>query len=143
MTQTNEGPDSNDDAEEGSGQMTDTGRREWDDIDGTYVFDGRRARQGYQLNDMCMSLNDPPNREEFRRDTDAYMARYGLSEDQSDAVRRRDWIKMLEQGGNIYFLGKLASLDGLNMQQLGALQSGVTTEEFIEMMRNGGRRLNG
>jgi protocatechuate 4,5-dioxygenase alpha chain len=119
------------------------GRRDWDGIEGTYVFDGRRSRQGYPLNDMCMSLNEPENREEFRRDSEAYMVRYGLSEEQMDAVRRRDWIAMLEHGGNIYFLGKLASLDGLNMQQLGALQSGVTTEEFVEMMRSGGRRRNG
>lgn len=120
-----------------------TSSRDWDDIEGTYVFDGRRARQGYPLNDMCMSLNEPANRDEFRRDSDAYMARYGLSEEQMDAVRRRDWIAMLELGGNIYFLAKLASLDGLTMQELGALQSGVTTEEFVQMMRSGGRRPRG
>jgi protocatechuate 4,5-dioxygenase alpha chain len=123
--------------------MINVEHRDYDDIEGTYVFDGRRARQGYPLNDMCMSLNDAANREEFRRGVDGYMDRFGLSEEQRDAVRRRDWIKMLELGGNIYFLGKIAILDGLNMQQLGALQSGVTHEEFVEMMRNGGRKPNG
>ena len=118
-------------------------RREYDDIEGTYVFDGRRARQGYPLNSMCMSLNDPANREQFRDDLENYMDRYDLTDDQKDAVRRRDWIKMLELGGNIYFLGKIASLDGMSMQQLGALQSGVTTEEFQQMMRDGGRKPNG
>lgn len=118
-------------------------RREYDDIEGTYVFDGRRARQGYPLNSMCMTLNDPANREEFRNDLENYMDRYDLSDDQKDAVRRRDWIKMLELGGNIYFLAKIAILDGMSMQQLGALQSGVTTEEFQQMMRDGGRKPNG
>ncbi len=118
-------------------------RREYDDIEGTYVFDGRRARQGYPLNSMCMSLNDPANREQFRDDLENYMDRYDLTDDQKDAVRRRDWIKMLELGGNIYFLGKIAILDGMSMQQLGALQSGVTTEEFQQMMRDGGRKPNG
>lgn len=123
--------------------MTDLQQRDYDGIEGTYVFDGRLARQGYALNTMCMSLNDPANREEFRADVEEYMDRYELSEDQRDAVRRRDWIKMLELGGNIYFLGKIAVLDGLNMQQLGALQSGVSTEEFQQMMRDGGRKPNG
>lgn len=123
--------------------MTGSGDREYDDIEGTYVFDGRRARQGYPLNTMCMSLNDPANREEFRSDVESYMARFDLSDEQKDAVRRRDWIKMLELGGNIYFLGKIAILDGMSMQQLGALQSGVTTEQFQQMMRDGGRKPNG
>lgn len=118
-------------------------RREYDDIEGTYVFDGRRARQGYPLNSMCMSLNDPANREQFRDDLENYMDRYDLTDDQKDAVRRRDWIKMLELGGNIYFLSKIANFDGMSMQQLGALQSGVTTEEFQQMMRDGGRKPNG
>lgn len=118
-------------------------QRDYDDIEGTYVFDGRLARTGYALNDMCMSLNDPANRQEFRQDLEGYMGRFGLSEEHRDAVRRRDWIRMLELGGNIYFLGKIASLDGLNMQQLGALQSGVTSDEFVAMMRNGGRKPNG
>jgi protocatechuate 4,5-dioxygenase alpha chain len=90
-----------------------------------------------------MSLNDPANREQFRDDLENYMDRYDLTDDQKDAVRRRDWIKMLELGGNIYFLGKIAILDGMSMQQLGALQSGVTTEEFQQMMRDGGRKPNG
>lgn len=123
--------------------MIDSGRREYDDIEGTYVFDGHRARQGYPLNTMCMSLNDPANREEFRSDVESYMDRFGLNDEQRDAVRRRDWIKMLELGGNIYFLVKIALLDGMSMQQLGALQSGVTTEEFLRMMRDGGRKPNG
>jgi protocatechuate 4,5-dioxygenase alpha chain len=117
--------------------------REYDDIPGTFVFDGRRSRQGYPLNSMCMSLNDPANREEFTRDLEGYMDRYGLSDEQKAAVRERDWLRMLELGGNIYFTFKIAIVDGLTMQHVGADMSGVTFEEFRKMMLEGGRKPNG
>lgn len=118
-------------------------QREYDDIPGTFVFDGRRSRQGYPLNSMCMSLNDPANREEFVRDVEGYMDRFGLSDEQKAAVRERDWLRMLELGGNIYFTFKIAILDGLTMQHVGASMSGVTFEEFQQMMLDGGRKPNG
>lgn len=118
-------------------------QREYDDIPGTFVFDGRRSRQGYPLNSMCMSLNDPANREEFMRDLEGYMDKFGLSDEQKAAVRERDWLRMLELGGNIYFTFKIAILDGLTMQHVGASMSGVTFEEFRQMMLDGGRKPNG
>lgn len=117
--------------------------RDYDSIPGTVVFDGRRARQGYPLNSMCMSLNDEGNREAFRADPEAYMQRYGLSEEQRQAVRDRDWLRMLELGGNIYFTLKIASLDGLTTQDVGAAMTGISPDEFREMMRNGGRNPRG
>ena len=113
--------------------------REYESIPGTVVFDGRRARQGYPLNSMCMSLNEEANREAFRADPETYMERYGLSEEQRQAVRERDWLRMLDLGGNIYFTLKIASLDRLTTQDVGAAMTGVTPDEFREMMRNGGR----
>jgi protocatechuate 4,5-dioxygenase alpha chain len=119
------------------------GAREYDDIPGTVVFDGRQARKGYPLNAMCMSLNEPANREAFRADPDAYMTRWGLSPEQQVAVRERDWLAMLQLGGNVYFTLKIASLDGLSTQDVGAAMTGVSADEFRQMMRDGGRRPGG
>lgn len=117
--------------------------RDYDDIPGTYVFDGRRAALGYPLNTMCMSLNEAVNREAFRADPEAYMQRYGLTEAQREAVRGRDWLAMLDLGGQIYFTAKLAVFDGLSMQDIGAAMSGVSVDEFRQMMTEGGRAPHG
>jgi protocatechuate 4,5-dioxygenase alpha chain len=117
--------------------------REYDDIPGTYVFDGRRSRQGYALNMFCMSLNRAENREQFRADPDGYLDRFALTGEQRTAVLERDWLGLLRLGGNIYYTFKLAAFDGLTMQDVGASMSGVTTEQFSQMMRAGGRSVEG
>jgi protocatechuate 4,5-dioxygenase alpha chain len=117
--------------------------RDYDDIPGTIVFDGRRARSGYRLNMFLMSLNQAANRDDFRADEDGYLRRFDLSDDQRTAVRARDWIRMLELGGNIYYTFKLAACDGMTFQQLSAAQTGVTEEEFMQMMLAGGRPVDG
>lgn len=99
-------------------------------IPGTPVFDGAAAQAGYALNAMCYSFNDEANREAFRRDEEAYMDRFGLDDRQKDAVRRRDILAMIAAGGNVYYLAKLAGIFGLNVQDLGAMQTGVSVEEF-------------
>lgn len=99
-------------------------------IPGTPVFDGDAAQAGYALNAMCYSFNEEPNREAFRADEEAYMARYGLDEAQKDAVRRRDVLGMIAAGGNVYYLAKLAGIFKLNVQDLGAMQTGMSVEEF-------------
>lgn len=99
-------------------------------IPGTPVFDGDAAQAGYALNAMCYSFNDEENREAFRRDAEAYMDRYGLNDRQKDAVRERDVLAMLAAGGNIYYLAKLAGILRLNVQDLGAMQTGMSVEDF-------------
>lgn len=99
-------------------------------IPGTPVFDGEAAQAGFALNAMCYSFNSEENREDFRRDEEAYMDRYGLDERQKDAVRRRDVLAMLAAGGNVYYLAKLAGIFRLNVQDLGAMQTGLSVEEF-------------
>lgn len=99
-------------------------------IPGTPVFDGDAAQAGYALNAMCYSFNEEPNREAFRADEEAYMARYGLDESQKDAIRRRDVLGMIAAGGNVYYLAKLAGIFKLNVQDLGAMQTGMSVEEF-------------
>jgi protocatechuate 4,5-dioxygenase, alpha chain len=104
------------------------------DLWGTTLFDGRAARRGYALNKMCYSFNDAANRAEFLRDEDAYCRRYGLDDLQRAAVRGRDVLAMIDAGGNIYYLAKLAGIFGLNVQDVGAQQTGMSVDEFKAML---------
>ena len=119
--------------------------RDYDDIPGTYVFDGERSRQGYYLNMFCMSLNKEENRQAFRKDERAYLDTFKMTEEQKQAVLDRDWLAMLRLGGNIYYTFKIAACDGLTMQGIGAAMSGtgMTEEDFRQMMLNGGRPIEG
>jgi protocatechuate 4,5-dioxygenase alpha chain len=97
---------------------------------GTTVFDGQQAMKGYALNKMCYSFNDAANRAAFLRDEAGYCQRFGLTGEQRRAVARRDVLAMIATGGNIYYLAKLAGIFGLNVQDVGAQQTGLTVEEF-------------
>lgn len=99
-------------------------------IPGTVIFDGTEAQKGYALNRMCYSFNHAENRAAFVDDEDAYCAKYGLSPEQREAVRRRDVLAMIDAGGNVYYLAKLAGIFGLDVQDIGAQQTGVTREAF-------------
>ena len=115
----------------------------FEDIPGTFYFNGRRSREGYALNMFCMSLLKQANREEFRADEAAYLDGYPMTAEQRAAVLGRQWIRLLELGGNIYYTFKLAACDGLSFQQLAALQTGVTEDEYLAMMIGGGRSVEG
>ncbi len=108
-------------------------------IPGTIMFDGHMARVGYGLNKMCYSLNAQSARDEFARDEMAYCDKFCLTKGQKKAIEDRDINGLLEQGGNIYFLAKFAGCLGLNMQDIGALQTGVTLEEFKEKLVTAGQ----
>jgi len=99
-------------------------------IPGTPVFQGEQAKKGYALNKMCFSFNDEANRDAFRADEAGYMRRYGLNEQQADAIRNRNVLGLLAAGGNVYYLAKFAGILGLDVQDLGALQTGMTKEAF-------------
>ena len=99
-------------------------------IDGTTLFDGEQARKGYALNKMCYSFNEAVNREAFVRDEEAYCAKYGLNEQQRNAIRARNVLALIDAGGNAYFLAKFAGIFGLDMQDIGAQQTGMTKAEF-------------
>jgi protocatechuate 4,5-dioxygenase alpha chain len=116
---------------------------EYDDIPGTFVFDGQRSREGYWLNMFCKSQREEANRDAFRADEEAYLDKYALTPEQRQAVRQRDWLRMLELGGNIYYTFKLAACDGLTFQQLAAKQTGVSEDEYVAMMVGGGRSIDG
>lgn len=99
-------------------------------IPGTTLFDGAQAQKGYALNKMCFSFNDAGNRAEFRADEAAYMRKYGLNEQQAKAVAQRDVLGLIAAGGNVYYLAKFAGILGLDVQDLGAAQTGMTKEAF-------------
>jgi len=103
-------------------------------IPGTTLFDGDQAQKGLALNRMCFSFNSAENRAAFLRDEDAYCRKYGLTEDQREAVRERNVLKLIAAGGNVYYLAKLAGIFGLNMQDIGAQQTGMSVEAFRKML---------
>lgn len=99
-------------------------------IEGTTPFDGDMARKGYALNKMCFSFNSADNRAAFKNDEEAYMTQYGLTEPQKAAIRSRQVLDLIATGGNAYYLAKFAGIFGLDMQDIGAQQTGMTKDEF-------------
>ena len=99
-------------------------------IPGTTIFDGAQARKGYALNAMCYSFNDKANRDAFVADEDAYCAKFGLDAEQREAIRARNVLALIAAGGNVYYLAKFAGIFGLDVQDLGAQQTGMTKEAF-------------
>ena len=99
-------------------------------IPGTYVFDGRRSLAGYALNKMCMSINDEKNRDAFEANPRAYCESYGLSDEQIEALEARDFLRLMQLGGNIYYLAKLGGIFGAGVQDIGAQMTGMTVAEF-------------
>jgi protocatechuate 4,5-dioxygenase, alpha chain len=115
----------------------------FDDVPGTTLFDAQRARQGYHVNMFCMSLMKAPNREEFKKDEAAYLQKWPITAEQREAILQRNWGRLIELGGNIYFLSKLFSTDGLSFQHVAATMTGLTQEQYAQMMLKGGRPIEG
>jgi protocatechuate 4,5-dioxygenase, alpha chain len=110
------------------------------DLPGTPIFDGDTSRRGLRMNKLFMSLRDAANRERFLADEAAYCREFGLSEQQEEAVLARDWQAMIDLGGSIFYVYKLAMMDGRSMQYLGGVFTGMGEEDFLAAMRAGGRR---
>ncbi|MGQ0522588.1 MAG: protocatechuate 4,5-dioxygenase subunit alpha [Betaproteobacteria bacterium] len=113
------------------------------DIPGTTIFDMELARKGYHLNQFCMSLMRPENREKFKADPRAYLDQWPMSEEQKQAVLARDYNRMIAAGGNIYFLAKIFSSDGLSFEFAAYSMTGKTSQEYRQMMLGGGRSVEG
>lgn len=116
---------------------------QFDDIPGTRVYTAARARRGYHLNQFAMSLMKAENRERWKKDERAYLDEWPMTEEQKDAVLARDYNKLLDLGGNIYFLSKVFSTDGLSFLQAVATMSGMSVDEYRAMMNAGGRSPEG
>jgi protocatechuate 4,5-dioxygenase alpha chain len=115
----------------------------YDDIPGTYVFDAERSRRGFGINMFCMSLMTDENRKAFKANEAEYLKRFELTPEQAEAILKRDYNRMLELGGNIYFTSKLGATDGHSFQHLAALMTGSTQDAYAKMMLEGGRSAEG
>ena len=113
------------------------------DVPGTTVFDAEQSRKGYHLNQFCMSLMTAPNRERFKADERAYLDEWPMTEAQKQAVLARDLNRCIAEGGNIYFLAKLGATHGKSFQQMAGSMTGMTEDEYREMMIGGGRSVDG
>lgn len=107
-------------------------------IEGTTIFDGAQAMKGYALNKMCYSFNGADARAEFLQDEEAYYAKFNLNDEQKAACRAKNVLAMIAAGGNIYYLAKFAGIFKLDVQDVGAQQTGMTKEEFKEKLRRAG-----
>ena len=117
--------------------------KEFKEIPGTIIFDAEQSRKGYWLNQFCMSLMKAENRERFKANERAYLDEWKMTEDQKQAVMARDLNAMMALGGNIYFLSKIGATDGKSFQQMAGSMTGMTEEEYRDMMIGGGRSVEG
>jgi protocatechuate 4,5-dioxygenase, alpha chain len=117
--------------------------KEFTEIPGTVVFDAEQSRKGYWLNQFCMSLMKAENRTRFKANEPAYLDQWKMTEEQKQAVLARDLNRCIELGGNIYFLSKIGATDGRSFQQMAGSMTGMTEQEYRDMMIKGGRKIEG
>ncbi|WP_296446244.1 protocatechuate 4,5-dioxygenase subunit alpha [Rhodoferax sp. UBA5149] len=113
------------------------------DVPGTTIFDAEQSRKGYHLNQFCMSLMKAPNRERFKANERAYLDEWPMTDEQRLAVLARDLNRCMALGGNIYFLAKIGATDGKSFQQMAGSMTGMTEDEYRDMMVSGGRSVEG
>jgi protocatechuate 4,5-dioxygenase alpha chain len=113
------------------------------DVPGTTIFDADQSRKGYWLNQFCMSLMKAENRTRFKADERAYLDAWAMTEDQKQAVLARDLNRCISLGGNIYFLAKIGATDGKSFQQMAGSMTGMSEEDYRNMMIRGGRSVEG
>ncbi len=113
------------------------------DVPGTTIFDAEQSRKGYWLNQFCMSLMKAENRTRFKANERTYLDEWAMTEDQKQAVLARDLNRCISLGGNIYFLAKIGATDGKSFQQMAGSMTGMSEEEYRNMMINGGRSAEG
>src|SRR5580693_8242674 len=118
-------------------------QHDYDDIPGTFVFDAERSREGFGINMFCMSLMQDDNRKAFKANEAEYLKKFKLTPEQTDAVLKRDYNRMLELGGNIYFTAKLGATDGHSFRHLAAVMTGSSQDDYANMMLAGGRSVEG
>ena len=117
--------------------------RDYDDIPGTYAFDKDRCREGYELNRFCTSLLKAENRAAFLADEAGYLGNYGLTPEQRRAVLEKDWLRMIQLGGNIYYISKLGATHKLTFEDMASKMAGMSAEDYRQTMVSGGRSIDG
>jgi protocatechuate 4,5-dioxygenase alpha subunit len=115
----------------------------YEDIPGTYLFDKRACAKGYHVNNFCMSMMKEENRKAFLADGPSYLDRFPLTEAQRRAILDRDWLGIIKEGGNIYYVSKLGATCGYTFEDMAAAMSGMKKEDYRKMMVGGGRSIEG
>lgn len=115
----------------------------FEDVPGTYLFNSDRCKSGYHLNMFCMSLQKESNRKEFLADEPKYLDKFPMTEEQRRCVLERDWLGMIQSGGNIYYTAKLAATDGHSFQFVAGEMTGMGQDAYRDMMVEGGRIVDG
>ncbi|HEY7796591.1 MAG TPA: protocatechuate 4,5-dioxygenase subunit alpha [Microbacteriaceae bacterium] len=116
---------------------------EFKDIPGTTIFTVEMARTGYWLNQFCMSLRTEENRKRFLADEAGYLSEWKMTTDQKQAVLDRDFQKMLELGGNVYFLSKIFASEGISYVEAVSTMTDMNVDQYKQMMLDGGRNVEG
>ena len=116
---------------------------EFDDIPGTRVFTAAQARKGYHLNQFAMSLMSSENRTRFKADESAYLDEWPITAEAKAAVLARDYNALMDLGGNIYFLSKIFSTDGIAFAEAVSTMTDMSCPEYRQMMLDGGRSPEG
>ncbi len=109
---------------------------DYDNIPGTYVFDGKQSSESYELNKLFYSLNEADNREALWNDPEAYMAKFNLTDEQRDALRNNNFLEVVKKGGNIYYLAKMAIPRGISVQHVGAQFQDITVDDFRQKLED-------
>jgi len=117
--------------------------KDYEDIPGTIVFDADMSREGYHLNQFCISLGKQKGRDAYTENPEAYLDKFPMTPEQRKAVVEQDWNRMLELGGNVYYTAKLAAYHGINFQGLAGLMTGMGRDDYRKMMLEGGRSIEG
>ena len=99
-------------------------------IAGTYPFTLERSVKAFRINDYLHRMIEPSHREAFLRDPEASFATAGLSEEERDLIRRRDWRGMIHYGVIFFMLEKLAAVTGVSNLHIYAAMRGETLEAF-------------
>jgi protocatechuate 4,5-dioxygenase alpha chain len=120
-----------------------TTQAEFDDVPGTYLFDRHRSRQGYHMNMFFFSLMKDENRKAFLADEEKCLDKFPMTSEQRTAVLERNWLGMIKLGGNIYYMSKFGATLGRSFQYMAGAMSGVSQEEYADMMIAGGRPIKG
>ena len=117
---------------------------EFDDIPGTRVYTTARARKGYWVNQFAMSLMKDENRKAWLADEKKYLEGWPkITDEQKQALLDRNYDKLLDLGGNINFLAKVFSTDGKSYLQAVSTMTGMSVEDYRDMMLSGGRSPEG
>jgi protocatechuate 4,5-dioxygenase alpha subunit len=98
---------------------------------GSVIYDGRLAALGMRITRFGQSFKVAANREAYRADPEGYLARADLSDEERARIRARDYKWLVQKGGHIQALQRIAVVDGYYLFHIAAAELGVDADELI------------